>query len=163
MQKLFSWSSLTTLSVISLHVFHRKPGLPHLTVSAQILVWRSLLLGGKPVYRQRQKLFTWLSPTTLSITTEHVFHRKPDLPDLTVSAQISMWRYFYFSKDNLFTNKDKSCSMFQALQLFWLQLYTLSTENRAYQIWFLKKSWYNDIFTFNNKKKTCLPTKTKVV
>ena len=39
----------------------------------------SLLLIGKSVYLQRLKLFSWLSPTTFSVTAKHVFLRKPGL------------------------------------------------------------------------------------
>jgi hypothetical protein len=88
-QKLFSWLSVTTLPVTALFVFFREPDLPDLTVSAQILsMTTSLLFKGKRVRRQRQKLFSWLSMTTLSDTVKYVFPIKPDLPELTVSAEI---------------------------------------------------------------------------
>jgi hypothetical protein len=69
--------------------FLQKTDLPDLTVSGTNLgMTISLLLERKPIYQQRQMVFTWLSPTTLSVTALYVFLRKPDLPHLTISAQI---------------------------------------------------------------------------
>ena len=39
----------------------------------------SLLLIGKPVYQQRQELFSWSSLTTFSVTAKYVFLREPGL------------------------------------------------------------------------------------
>jgi hypothetical protein len=56
-------------------------------------VTTSFLLIGKLVYRQRQKVFSVSSPTTLLVTALYAVYRRPNLFDLKISAQILVWQY----------------------------------------------------------------------
>ncbi len=57
----------------------------------------SLFLEGTPVYQQKQNLFSWLSPTTLSVTAKYVFLRNPDISHLTVYLPVYLQRQKMFS------------------------------------------------------------------